>query len=96
MFYALRHIMLVSIRKNTKKIHGDLQYRDIILEACITHFTSHELLKKQFASSTPARNFWHSKDKKFINQSLKAGLKALRNIMNDPLKINVLLPLQIW
>jgi hypothetical protein len=78
--------MLVAIRKNTKKIHGDLQYRDMVLEACSTALTPHALLKKQFASSTLARKVWHSNDKHFINQSLKAELKALRDIMNEPEK----------
>ena len=86
LFYVLRHSMLVVIRKKTKKIHGDLQYRDVVLEACSTAFTPHALLKKQFASSTLARKVWHSNDKHFINQSLKAELKALRDIMNEPKK----------
>ena len=86
LFYGLRHSMLIAIRLNTKKIHNDLQFKDIVLDAHNTALTPHTLLKKQFASSKLARTIWDSKEKHFINSTLKAELKFLREILLDPIK----------
>ena len=76
--------MLIAIRHNTKKIHGDLQFKDIIFNANCTAITPHALLKKQYASSKLARIIWDSKEKHYINSTLKAELKFLREILLNP------------
>ena len=85
LFYGLRHSMLIALRHNSKKIHNDLQFKDIVLDANCTEITPHALLKKQFASSKLARTIWDSKEKHFINSTLKAELKFLRTILLDPI-----------
>ena len=83
LYIAIRGSLLNLMRKNRKVVMNRARFKQFIIDAGSHEDDNISLLKKKFALSKLAKAIWNSKEKCFINKSLREELHLLISIVTS-------------